>query len=62
MTEKTPQKPPKLHQDHLDYLVTLRDSGKTNMWGAGPFLQRKFPALTDSEAGAILIYWIESLS
>lgn len=62
MTGKTPQKPPKLHKDHLDYLVTLRDSGKTNMWGAASFLQRKFPALTDREAKDILIYWIESLS
>ena len=56
------QKPPKLSQDHLDYLVTLRDSGKVNMWGAAPFLKRKFPELTQEEANAILVFWIESLS
>jgi hypothetical protein len=42
-----------------DYLVELRDSGETNMWGAAPYLVRQF-GLTHQEAGQILVDWIRS--
>jgi hypothetical protein len=50
----------KLTKEHADYLMALRDSGVTNMWGAAPFLHAAFPELTLKEARAIHIAWIES--
>ena len=35
--------------EHLEYLDHLRESGETNMFGAGPYLQRDFPKLSKSE-------------
>ena len=31
------------YQIYFDYLEGLRQSGETNMYGATPYLQRKFP-------------------
>ena len=45
--------------EYFEYLVELRDSGETNMWGAAPYLEREF-GLTPQEARDILIKWIES--
>ena len=42
---------------HYKYLVKLRNSGATNMWGASPYIQRKFK-VNDSEASKILVAWI----
>ena len=46
-------------QDYFDYLVELRDSGVTNMWGAGPYLEDQFD-LTKEEAKEVLVRWIKS--
>tara|TARA_B100000795_G_scaffold169714_1_gene127915 strand:+ start:669 stop:848 length:180 start_codon:yes stop_codon:yes gene_type:complete len=46
-------------EDYFDYLVELRDSGVTNMWGAGPYLEDKF-YLTKQEAKEVLLLWIKS--
>ena len=46
-------------QVYFDYLVSLRDSGVTNMMGAGAYLQREF-GLSRYEAKWILLEWIES--
>ena len=46
-------------QDYFDYLVELRDSGVTNMWGAGPYLEDEFD-LSKSEAKEVLASWIKS--
>tara|TARA_R100000935_G_scaffold23219_1_gene42519 strand:+ start:245 stop:418 length:174 start_codon:yes stop_codon:yes gene_type:complete len=46
-------------QDYFDYLVELRDSGVTNMWGAGPYLEDQFD-LTKEEAKGVLLSWIKS--
>jgi|TARA_B110000091_G_scaffold175175_1_gene189543 hypothetical protein len=46
-------------QEYFDYLVELRDSGVTNMWGAGPYLEDKF-WLTKQEAKDVLVAWIKS--
>ena len=48
-------------QVYFDYLVTLRDSGVTNMWAAGPYLQREF-GLSRYKAKWILLEWIESFN
>lgn len=47
--------------EHSDYLIALRDSGVTNMLGAGPYLEDRFD-LTRKEAIAILVEWIESFN
>jgi len=46
-------------KEHSDYLIALRDSGVTNMWGAAPYLEAHF-SITSKEANAILIEWIKS--
>lgn len=46
-------------EDYFDYLVELRDSGETNMWGAAPYLVREF-GVTYEESKKILVRWIES--
>jgi hypothetical protein len=46
-------------KEYFDYLVELRDSGVTNMFGAGPYLQREF-GLTRHEARDIVLKWMES--
>ena len=44
---------------YFEYLESLRDSGKTNMWGAVPFLAMEFE-ISEEEAGEILVRWIKS--
>lgn len=46
-----------MEQKHLTYLDGLRESGETNMWGAGIYLVREF-ALSKEEANKILTYWM----
>jgi len=46
---------------YFNFLAKLRDSGKTNMWGATPYLQQAFD-LSKDEAKKILISWIESFN
>ncbi len=46
-------------KEYFDYLVELRDSGETNMWGAAPYIQREF-GVTYEEAKDILLAWIDS--
>jgi len=43
----------------FDYLLSLRDSGVTNMWGSSPYIVSHFDC-TDDEASYWLIAWIES--
>lgn len=46
---------------YFDYLESLRQSGETNMYGATPYLQRKFPELRRVEdAKAVLLAWFRS--
>lgn len=48
-------------QDHLEYLDALRESGETNMFGAGRYLQEAFGMGPDT-ARKVLIEWMESFS
>lgn len=48
-------------QKYFDYLVELRDSCRVNMWGAAPFVARKF-RIPEKEASQILVLWIDSFS
>ena len=47
--------------EHLEYLDRLRESGKTNMFGAGPYLVRKF-RMTEKRSHEVLSYWMKSFS
>lgn len=49
---------------YFDYLDHLRDSGTTNMFGAVPYLQKKFPELNFDKARAreVLMAWMDSYS
>ena len=46
-------------EEIFEYLVALRDSGETNMWGAAPYLQAAFD-LTRHEARDVLLAWMAS--
>lgn len=50
-----------LTQEHHDFLIELRDSGVTNMWGATPYIQREF-GLNHDEAKDILLEWIDYMT
>ena len=51
----------KKYQSYFDYLESLRQSGETNMYGATPYLQRKFPELRRVEdAKVVLLTWFHS--
>jgi hypothetical protein len=43
----------------FEYLMDLRDSGVTNMWGAAPYIVEQFD-VSDKEATQFLMAWIES--
>lgn len=47
---------------YFDYLDELRDSGKTNMFGAIPYLQERFLELRydRKRAGDVLLAWMDS--
>ena len=46
---------------YFDFLVALRDSGATNMFGAAPYLQNEF-GMSKGEARKILTKWMKSFS
>ena len=54
------ERPVIVENDHLVYLDRLRDSGVTNMYGATPYLRKKFPDLSNEQATQILSYWMRS--
>lgn len=54
-------KPEILEDKHLQFLDTLRESGVTNMFGAGAYLVRRF-GITEKEATSILGYWMDTFS
>jgi hypothetical protein len=53
------ERPAACTDDMLDYLDELRESGETNMFGAGPYLANEF-ALMLPEAHAVLSYWMKT--
>jgi hypothetical protein len=50
-----------LTDEHYDYLMHLRDSGETNMWGAAPYIQEEFD-VSYEDAKKILVEWIETFN
>ena len=47
------------HAEYFEYLDALRESGVTNMFGAGAYLEDHF-GLSRYEAKDILLEWIQS--
>ena len=65
------ERPEIVTDEHLEYLDELRDSGDTNMSGAGVCLDAEFPELLDarglgahssSKAREIVAYWMQSFT
>lgn len=61
--DTTPQekvyRPEIVTDKHLEYLDDLRESGETNMYGAGAWLVGRFD-ISKAEARVILSYWMAS--
>lgn len=45
--------------DYMEFLDALRESGRTNMYGAAPFLEDEF-GVTRRQARAILGHWMRT--
>lgn len=52
-------RPEQVTDEHLKFLDELRESGVTNMFGAGPYLQEAF-GVERREAHVILNYWMST--
>ncbi len=48
-----------MNESHATYLEKLRRSGKTNMFGAAPYLAKEF-GIPQNEAGEILGEWMRT--
>ena len=47
-------------EEYFKFLNELRDSGITNMFGAGSFLEDEFPELNRQEAKEVVLEWMSS--
>lgn len=56
------ERPDFITEEHLEYLDELRESGATNMFGARPYVQRRFKKLKGDQAKDILLYWMRTFS
>lgn len=53
------ERPEIVEEEHLTYLDDLRESGATNMFGAGEWLEDEF-GLGKREARTVLEYWMKT--
>lgn len=53
------ERPEQATEEVMDYLDDLRDSGATNMWGAGEYLQARF-GLVGKGQDNVLFYWMNA--
>jgi hypothetical protein len=58
-TQNKTQRPAIVSDEHLIYLDNLRESGVTNMFGAGSYVENEF-GVSRREAKEILLYWMAS--
>lgn len=49
-----------IDKEYSDYLESLRQSGVTNMFGAGVYLENEF-GLSKKDARNVLIEWMKSM-
>lgn len=61
MTESQYERPEIVENEHLEYLDDLRESGKTNMFGAAQYLTGVF-RVNRIDAREILGYWMKTFS
>jgi hypothetical protein len=54
MTETTKK------EEYFQFLNELRETGITNMFGAGPYLEDAYPELNRQEAKAVVVEWMQS--
>jgi len=47
-------------EEYFKFLDDLRETGITNMFGAGAFLEDAYPELNKQEAKAVLMDWMDS--
>jgi len=52
-------RPAEATDEVLEYLDELRESGRTNMFGAASYLQKEM-GLEEKDAKAALMYWMKS--
>jgi hypothetical protein len=52
-------KPKVLTDDMLTYLDGLRESGETNMFGAGQYIMNEF-GLDHRDTKAVVLYWMKT--
>jgi len=50
---------PDFKEQVFEFLDDLRESGVTNMFGAGPFIQREF-GLPKKQASKLLLEWMNT--
>jgi len=55
------ERPDFVTEEHLEFLDKLRESGVTNMFNSGTYLQREF-RLSLTEARKVVVYWMETFS
>lgn len=70
MTEQQLVRPEFCTDEMLEFLDELRESGITNMYGAGPYLEEEFPVTladphprsfrSSEKAGEVLLYWMKT--
>lgn len=61
MESETEVRPEVATDDVLEYLDELRESGVTNMFGAGPYIEATF-GYDRKEAKDALLYWMHTFS
>jgi hypothetical protein len=59
MITKSKSRPANITDEHLEYLDALRESGVTNMFGAGSYVENEF-SVSRREARDILMYWMQT--
>ena len=53
------ERPEFITDEHLEYLDVLRESGATNMHGAGSYIRNAFE-VDRQQSNEILTYWMQS--
>ena len=48
--------------EYFEFLDELREKGSTNMFGATPYLLRKYPGMAPAEARKVLGAWMDTYS
>lgn len=48
------------YKDYYMFLEDLRESGVTNMFGAAPYLEARFPELKGKPAREVLANWMNN--